>query len=608
MKTAAYSLQSLLVVVFLLLRVAEGGSEPSQHSPVTATVKTGYHLYNPSGYRGKVGEYDVLDTGVETQLSLESLSAGSWFRLRSEVLDKDDQSYDLRLDLQQVLRSKTEYSRFRHFLDHDPLTNQDSRRDFDPTRDNILTVSELKNSTALAVPGIPFLTLTGEARSYSTYGTRQALTVAKCSQCHVVSRNRRVDTSISDITPGVRVQIGSATVAYSALLRDFTEHGEAPRTNYGDGSTSFLVRGRAPYSRIPDSSLRLHTFAVHSELPGAASLALKAQHGSRQNKLTRQEAGITTLAARVSKYVTRFLSCNVFYTRHRTDHKDGGIDHDRQRGGIDLITRPLQRSTLVCTYAWQRVERDHAEPEVTRQESYRINYTHRLHPALNLHATYERTKTHAPLLIKDHAFPGLVQTLLPEHGDEAVVRLGWSPRYNFSLHSLLRLSSTKNSRVHGDEDRREVSAGFWYAPYERLSLSGSYSVTTDDAHSRAALKTYHLRGAESLVRYNDIPYESRNHTLQFAAALRATPRLTLTVEATLVDSVADFDAILDSRDIGRFSDLSLSQRETALGMTYTFTRRLSFHAAYRYREYNDHDRDYFDGQVSWVSCGMTWSY
>lgn len=609
MRTRRHIASYLSVAALLLLPAPDSRCEAPRAEDVAAEVSAGYHLYNPSGYRGKVGEYEVLDTGTETRFFLEGRGESSWLKLRGEVLDKDDQTYDLRLDLQHVLRSKIFYQRFRHFLDHDPLTNQDSAVDFNRNERNLLTVEEFAARTALELHALPIVRLTGDVRTYSTHGTRQALTVAKCSSCHVASRNRRVDTSINDVMPGATVSLGPATLQYTMLLRDFTEHGAAPVNNYGDGSSLFLVRGAAPYSRTPDSRTRLHTFAVQSQLPLSSSLALRVQHGKRENKFTGDETGITSIAARITSRLSRFFSHNVFYARHRTNTRSrNGVDQDRQRGGIEVFARSPGLGSLACAYTWEHVGRDHATPLTTHRDIYRLSYARTLRRTLRIQLFYQRTKNDDPLKVKNRADRRVEQTSLPEHEHETGARFAWSPRHNVSLNTHLTMLSGRNNDVHADEDRMEICASFWYAPSQIFSLSGSYIAITDDIHGRGAMKIHHARDPDALIRYRDMPYDSRSRSWQLGARLVITRRFTLTGDLIRTESFADLDVRDSGRDAGRFSDLSLVQSELSVGTIYEFSRTLSLYTKYAYRDYNDRSHSRFDGRTSRVACGMTWSY
>ncbi|MCX8045053.1 MAG: MtrB/PioB family outer membrane beta-barrel protein [Desulfobacterota bacterium] len=576
---------------------------------VSAEISAGYHLYNPKGYHGKVGEYEVLDTGSDITFLVQGSGPDSRVSLNGETRDKDDQNYGLMFDLPHILRSTIGYQRFRHVLNHDLLSNQDSARDFDPVKRNCLTVEEFTADNTFRIPWLPFLKFTGDVRIYSKHGTRQALTLTKCSQCHVSSRNRRVNTSINDITPGVEVDTGPATMKYTVLQRDVTEHGAAPQANYGDGSSSFLVRGAAPYSRIPDSSMNLHTLALQSRLPLNTSLFFMVQHGKRENKLTHRETGFNALAGRLSNDIGRFVSCDAFYTRLTTNNKThGGIDHDRTRGGIDINLHPMKQTGIVCSYFWETVERDNTAPNETRKETYRIAYNQRLLRRLRLNVKYQRTRVDDPLITRDAAFSQLVLTSLPKQEEEAFVALEWTPRHNLNMHTKLRYTDADNNRCDGNEQRWEGVFSLWYAPLHYLTISGAYTMINVNVRGRVSLKAHHLRQPESMVIDRDVPYDSRSQTWHLLAAVQLSPKMSVSAAITLIDSVADFDKHLAGRNIGLFSDLSLMQTEASFGMEYRWSRRLSLAAQYMYREYNDHTKSRFDGQVTMLYGGIRWAY
>lgn len=612
MRRARLNYFGVLFTALLTLFTALCETEPAalpQSVELSVKASAGYHLDNPKGYRGKVIEYEVPDTGSETSFLLEGRGAGNWLYVSGETLDQDDQTYRLSLDLQRVLCADVSYKRFRHFLDHDPLSNQDSSYDADRLRNNILTVEEFAADTALRTPNLPFLKVTGTVRTYTKHGSRQVLTVSKCSQCHVASRNRRVDSSLNDVVPGIEAVLGLATIRVTSLWRDFTEHGAAPRNNYGDASSSFLVRGNAPYSRVPDSTVTLHTLSLRARLPLASSLYLTVQRGERENKLTHRTTDISSLAARLSKYITRFLSCDVFYSRHNTDTKrHGGIDHDRERGGIDITIHPSKQAGIICSYVWESVNRDNAGPNSTRAETYRISYNQRLSRKLRFNVKYQRAHIDDPLLTRDPSFSHLAQTSLPKQEEELFASFTWAPRHNFNLHTTLRLNDSNNARYDSDERQWEGVVSFWYAPFERLTLSGACSLGSNQTDCTGSFKVHHSRGAESIMRYDNIPYDSRFQSWSLAAALRLTRRLSLTGNVMWSDSIADFDKNIDGQNVGTFSDISISQIETSLGITYAYSQRLVLHAQYLFREYNDHKQSYFDGQINRISCGVTWNY
>ena len=60
--------------------------------------------------------------------------------------------------------------------------------------------------------------------------------------------------------------------------------------------------------------------------------------------------------------------------------------------------------------------------------------------------------------------------------------------------------------------------------------------------------------------------------------------------------------------MGELSDIKIGQIQTSLCITYIYSNNLSLYAKYMYKEYNDRENNYLDGQFSLVSFGMSWTF
>jgi hypothetical protein len=588
---------------------AEEPSGKKQDLTVNASVSGGIHSVHADGNPAKVGEYDVLHSGAESSFDLQGSSGRNYLDMSGRILDENDQSYNLTFDLNRYLRSDFSYIRFQHYLDHDRLDNQDFKYDYDAGNANKLIISELKSQNTLLLPSVPFVKFNFDMRSYQKAGHRQATTVGKCSECHVTSRNRRIDSSINDVAPGMELSLGPATITYNHLIRSFTEHGAAPTANYGNGASFFLVKGWAPYSLVPDSRLNVDTVNVRSALPWDSTVYATVQHGKRENLETHTSASFNSMATRLSKYFSKYLTCDTYYNRYSLENKSHeGIDLDTERGGFDLTMHPIANSGLTCSYQWQDTDRDNADPNSTRRNIWRITWNQRILKKLRYALKYEKIRVHDPLVMKDQAVPGLVQTSLPEREATYYATVTWSMLYNLTLNTNLRYANLRDSRYGSDEDQWEYCLSLWYVPTERLTLTGAYTLAENTVNSYGALKTYHLNGAEGLFEYNTIPYDSRSQTWSLSAACRLTAQTTLTGDVAYIDSIADFDKHIDGQNIGNFSDLSIGQMQTSLGIVYACNKHLTLHSRFMYRKYNDNEQNYFDGHFNMLSVGASWSF
>jgi len=604
-----HSIALITSVLFVFCCCGTTVCAAQQQTTVEADASAGFHHYNVKGFRGKLGEYDVLDSGTEARFSLSGTTGGSYFNAHGSILDEDDQTYRFYLDAQRIFQTDLTYRRFNHFLDHDPLANQDSVRDFDVGRDNVITLQEMKAENTLRIPALPFLRFTADYRNYTKRGQRQATTVSKCAQCHVSSRNKRINESTDDITLGVEGTLGPATITYQHLWRSFKEDARAPVNDYGDGASLFTATGPQSYSRVPDSKTRIHKVRLSSRLPFASSLYASYQWGERTNNDTHNDVDFSNVAFRLSKYVSRYLSCDVFYNNYRMDNDaPDGKERDIEKGGINLNGHFIKRTNVKLSYQWENIDRDNFDENSTRKERYRITVNKRILKKFRLHARYEKTKIDDAFITRDDNFNTLVQTSLPKSQDELYISANWSPRAYFSLTTNLRYIKSENHRYEIDEDRYEFVLSFWYVPFEPMTLSGSFTYIDNQVDTPSAYKTYHLRDPESVFLYDRVPYDDRSQAVYFSATYQLNPRLALTGDGGYMWSRADFDTQLDSTNIGEFSDLEIEQLQTSLGLTYLYSRNVLLYAKYIYREYDDKVQNFLDGQFSLISFGVNWTF
>ena len=159
-----------LVILAIMHPVYAQDNETDNQTAVpfefSGTITTGYHAYSNSGYRGKVSEYSVPSSGADVSINLQGSSRKNYFYLSSEMLDQDDQTHQLNFDLSRFLQMDLSYMKFNHFLDHDPLTNQDTVTDIDAGKNNGITVEELEAGSSIRIPSFTFVKFLTNFRTY----------------------------------------------------------------------------------------------------------------------------------------------------------------------------------------------------------------------------------------------------------------------------------------------------------------------------------------------------------------------------------------------------------------------------------------------------------
>lgn len=606
-------------IVTLLLIAMSCGAPPctaaDQENDPAAPVfldqeySLGYQYYTVSGYRGRVGEYEVLDTGARADVHLVGRARGNSLQAFGRVRDEDDLSFATMLDLQRVLHTDVTYRRFRHALDHDPLDNQDFAIDADPDKTNGITIELFSAENELLLPRLPFLTLTADYRRLSRRGHRQATTVVKCAQCHVRSRRRRIDQVTDDVRMGMKADLGRAVLQYDYTWSSFREQASAPEADYGHGSAAFHAGGTASYCRAPDSRAHRHRLSLSADLPFSAALLADLHWGRRRNRDTGGEVGFTSLSARLSKYLLRFVRCEVFYNRYDLDSDErGGIEREQERGGLDVHLRPHARLALTGTWQWEHVDRRNVSETRTEENLYRLTCNYRFSPNLRLHAAWQRRRTHDPFVARDRLFLSLQRTVFCSAEDEGRLTLHWMPAPTLSVDALLRYRRGDNQRYDVEERSTEAMLSLWWMPVERATLGAALSMIDNRVKAPVALKTYHALEPGAYIFYDSVPYDDRSLSAALNATCRVTPRLSLRCGLRYWRSRADFDMLIGLRNAGKLSDLTIDRREMSAGFSLLCTPRLSLHGSFMFRDYDDRNDNRLDGRFRMISLAMNWSF
>jgi hypothetical protein len=596
----------------IALSSAAHGAEDKQapaDREYSAAAGTGFHQFNVIGNRGTVGEYDDLRSGADAYFTLQGREGRNYLDAYGRFLSANDQTYIFNVDVQRIFQTAFSYQKFTHNLDHDPLTNQDFATDFNPDQRNRILIEELKSGNTLRLPVLPFLQFKMDYRSYSKRGNCQATTVAKCSQCHVSSRNKRVNSTTEDLTFTIAGTAGPATIQYSHLQRIFNEGASPPYNNYRDGASFFLVKGYAPYSLVPDTSNSVHEIKLLSRLPLSSSLFASYQTGEKDNRDTNHDIDYSNIAVRLSSLFFRYCTADTFYNQyHMHNSTPGSIDRNTRRGGFDVSSSFLKKLNLKFSYIWEDIDRDDFQVNSTKSQTYRLTANYRMLRKIRLHFKYQKTRTSDPFVTQDQDFLRLVQTSLPQSAEEFYSSLSWSVLQNFSLNANFRYVNNDNDRYNADEDRYESTLSFWYVPEEKVTVSAAYTYRKTSLDTPVSYKRYHLNDASSLFLFNEAPYDDSSQAYFLSLSYLLNRRTSLTGELTYTRSRAEFDSPVDGTNIGGFSDLRINKLETALGINYLYSRTITLNAKYLFREYNDKNNRSLDGQFSGVSLGLNWSF
>ena len=303
---------------------------------------------------GKVSEFDVLDEGGRGQLGLELLggSKNSRFWLLAAHKANVDQNYAADMRLGQWVRAQFDYSTFRHWLDHDPLTYGVEVQGLPPIR-KIYKIDEdpgatyqvnrsLSNMGAqFRIPGASFLTAHTSLRTESRHGFQQAVSYDMCLTCHISSRERAVNQLVSDYSIGAAVTAGKATIDYTFSYRDFDDNHDAPMDYLGGPGWN------------PDTVL-FETWPTHP----AAHENKRFYNGSWQpyglNPSHRKVAHIIDITQVVNPQLSLLLQ-GAYVS---TENQYTGLEMTQGNGSLMATYSASPRLTVSGRYGYQRIDND----------------------------------------------------------------------------------------------------------------------------------------------------------------------------------------------------------------------------------------------------------
>ena len=569
----------------------------------------GYHYVDVDGYRGKVGEYEVLDSGIEGYFTLNAHTRSKYLDLEGEIKDKNDQHYMMDLDVNRFFQSETSYTRYRHYLGHDSLSNQDFYTDFDAGENNGILWEEIKSDNTFRIPFIPNFKIKADFRQQNKRGHRQATMVSKCTQCHVTSRNRRVDQTTEDVNIGAEMTVGYLTLHYTYLQRSFNEGGKSPIAYYGFEVPSFPVKGFQKYDSVPDSRTYINKVKAKADLPMQSVVYFNYETGENRNRETHYKRDFDSFAFRFTTASLKYIIFNFNYYDYDANNKvPDAMDKDVKRSVVSFRTKPWKRSFFRGSYRWEDIDRRNSPQESTFKKVFRLSFFSRPHRKVNFNIRYQNERVDDPFFNEQWGLFQSSQTSVPTRKDEVRMSLNWNPRGNLSLSSTILYEDADSNSFNTDEERTELMFSIWYAPRDNLILTGSYSLIDTDIDTRSAYKTYHRRDFSAFLFDDHMPYDAISNCYQFVLNYRFNRNLALTTDFTYIDSISDFDSNVYGSNVGQLSDLHIERIDTSIGLDYLYKPYLSFYTNFNFRDYNDREDNELDGKAYIVSLGLNYTF
>jgi hypothetical protein len=367
---------TLVLVLLCLLLWSRGWADEQGEKALHITVTPGIHGVDTYGEKVKVGEYDVLNQGInhDVGFTVDGKRGGTYFSAEGTYWEHNDLNYAGELDLNRYITQEFDYFRFWHALDHDPLTNLYGVATASPAltpapplvtytdlaSEGGIMYSEMHSKTTMRITSkLPielkaFFDFKREARE----GKRQALTMSKCSACHVVGKNKEIDEDTVTYNPGLiaehRNSVGRFSLSYEFRGREFKDRASAP-TNYydnavhpGNGGSVFDDRvqyqdANLPYSERPESTKYGHVARFNSYFPSVnTGLMVSGMYSETDNEEQDIDYTFKSVFSRLSTTLIPNLSLNVRFKWIDLENDDKFVD----------VVEPVGSAGANAGYTW----------------------------------------------------------------------------------------------------------------------------------------------------------------------------------------------------------------------------------------------------------------
>jgi hypothetical protein len=351
--------------------------------------------------------------------------------------------------------------------------------------------------------------------------------------CHVLSQRQAIDWTTMEIQPVVEAQFDAVTVEYSRTMRGFGQSDDSifrqyTRFNFNFPAGSGFLGPDYQYGIVPESFTQIDRVKVQATVSETQHLYANLYLGDTRNDFRdthRQFGGYDvrfidrsferlTSTAYVSMYEENNQLPPFFFTDAPFSHPvpvtnpnpppattsydqasiRHPVDYNRIRVGLKGNWRPTVDPTTGTTwvggYEYYELNRDYAEYTVLADSPFEFTFvqpdtkSHLVHlgPEMrwsNTQSTYVRYKGRfiEDPLIGVREFNGRFNTNQPEQDHRIELGGTWNPATNFTATAEVAVVNSWHFSEFANfsQDSYPWFFNLWYAPTDRLSLTGGYA-------------------------------------------------------------------------------------------------------------------------------------
>lgn len=503
------------------------------------------------------------------------------------------------------------------------------------------------------------------------FGERQSNATAHCfnvnapapagangNVCHVLSQKQTIDWLTMEIRPAVEAKFDYGSIEYSRTMREFDQGDgvitrQYTRFNFQLPAASGFLGPPYDYAITPENFTQVDRIKANLLLDDYNDLYAHVYHGDTENferdmhrnysgydvRLTNRAFERTTLTAYTSWYDENNELPGVFYNApplspannyDRTSLRHD-IDRTITRAGVKGVWKPYGDdrvggpiidpwTTLAINggYDFSYLARDYVtystalgpftQPDTITHQVW-LGPSIRWSPSLENFLRYKVRFSNVPLIGIREA-NGRFNTNQPEQ--EHRVELGgtWQPQDNFMATVEFDIVNTWNDSQYADftENNYPINCTLWYAPTERLSLSGGYAYFSNWIDQDITLGyRFNVADQTETTRWS---YGGQAHVLSLNAHYAWTPTVQLVggyewTHGSNVFSVPPSPAAADWSLLPSLSDVIVEIQRFTAGVDWQRSANVNLYCRYIFNDYNDISASYESGTAHMVLAGAT---
>jgi hypothetical protein len=501
-------------------------------------------------------------------------------------------------------------------------------------------------------------------------GERQANAVGHCfdlnpapgnqqNKCHILSQRQQIDWLTMEIEPVLEAQFGDFNVTYSRTMRAFeTNDQDVTRTYTRFGFSPASGTGGPPfeYAVVPENFTQIDRLQISGKLWEDNQFYGYLYNGDTKNEDRQTHRWFNGYDVRLTNHsiapVTFTVYSKMANQRNQTpptllpeetlapDEVERPINYSEFRNGFKAQWRPFydlfsgnpyferwNGFFVFGGYEYYLLSRDTLEfdlgnlgtftqPNTQRHEVY-LGMRERWSRELDSYMRY-RGRFYEDPLIGFTESSSLYNTKQPEQEHGVDLRTTWTPAQNFMASAQVSIVNSFNhtfyspnvgdNKINFTENSYPFVCTIWYAPTDRLSLTGGYANFTSWIDQDVAIGF--RQNPLDMLQSN---YRGKSELVTLQATYAWSPCLKFIGgfewnRGRNVFSLSQSMTGADFSQLPSFSDVIVETTRFIAGVDYQFRPKVSCYFRYNYFDFADKTQDFNSGTAHFFLGGIAATY